>query len=116
VLRDGAVSRARVPLLQAIELDPHDPKLAANVALYFVAGGDAASAQALIAQQALPPDTRTAIERDALNVAHAQHGREIDAMHAVVASAALPAPAGTVARADWLDGDVPPRLLERIAR
>ena len=33
----------RVPLLKAIELDPHNPKIAANVALLLSASGAALS-------------------------------------------------------------------------
>jgi len=110
LLRNGDVARARVPLLQAFELDSHNPKIAANVALYFTASGDEASAQSLIAQQKLPADARAAIARDAQDVARAQHAQEAQRRRAppapVVAGAQVESPAG----APQL-GDAQPRLV-----
>jgi Flp pilus assembly protein TadD len=72
LLLAGAVDDARVPLLEAIELDAHNPKIAANVALYLVASGNAAKARDLMTQQGLPQETRVAVARDARKVAQAQ--------------------------------------------
>ncbi|WP_199272252.1 tetratricopeptide repeat protein [Paraburkholderia acidisoli] len=95
LLRDGDVAGARVPLLKAIELDAHNPRIAANVALYLVASGNADGARNLMAQQNLPPEARAAIARDARKVEQAQRTREVsDAPVPVPKSAAalLPAP------------------------
>jgi Flp pilus assembly protein TadD len=118
LLREGEVAAARVPLLKAVELDTHNPKIVANVALYFVASGDAASAQALMAQEGLTPAARAAVERDAQNVGEAQHARELAHTRAALASAAVPAPAAAVAsaQAGWPGGDAQPRLVERVAQ
>jgi Flp pilus assembly protein TadD len=118
LLREGEVAAARVPLLKAVELDTHNPKIVANVALYFVASGDAASAQALMAQEGLTPAARAAVERDAQNVAQAQHARELAHTRAALASAAVPVPAAAVAsaQAGWPGGEAQPRLVERVAQ
>ncbi|MFP6558708.1 pilus assembly protein [Paraburkholderia sp. B3] len=118
LLREGEVAAARVPLLKAVELDTHNPKIVANVALYFVASGDAASAQALMAQEGLAPAARAAIERDAQNVAQAQHAREMAHARAALASAAMPAPTAAMAstQSGWPGGEAQPRLVERSAQ
>jgi Flp pilus assembly protein TadD len=118
LLREGDVTAARLPLLKAAELDPHNPKIAANVALYFVASGDTASAQAVMAEQGLKPEARAAIERDAQNIAQAQHALEMEHTRAALASAALPRPAAAVAstQAGWPGGDMQPRLVDRFAQ
>jgi Flp pilus assembly protein TadD len=118
LLREGEVAAARVPLLKAVELDTHDPKIVANVVLYFVASGDVASAQALMAQEGLSPTARAAIEHDAQNVAQAQHARELAHTRAALASAAVPAPPAAVAsaQAGWPGGEAQPRLVGRVAQ
>jgi Flp pilus assembly protein TadD len=120
LLREGEVTAARVPLLKAAELDPHNPKIAANVALYFVASGDTASAQAVMTEQGLTPQARAAIERDAQNIAQAQHLVEMEHTRAALASAAVPKPvaaeAMASAQAGWPGGDAQPRLVERFAQ
>jgi Flp pilus assembly protein TadD len=116
LLREGDVTAARLPLLKAIELDPHNPKIAANVALYFVASGDTASAQAVMAEQGLTPQVRAAIEHDAQNVAAAQHALDMEHTRAALASAAVPKPSAAVASSGWPGGDMQPRLVDRFAQ
>ena len=70
-LRDGDVDGARVPLMKAAELDPTNPKIVSNVALYLLANGDQAQALAVMNQQQLAPDVRAAIRSDAAKVAAA---------------------------------------------
>lgn len=77
LLRDGDVSAARVPLLKAIELDAHNSRIVANVALYLVASGDTSGARNLMAQQNLPAETRAAVERDARKVEQARRSRQM---------------------------------------
>ncbi len=118
LLREGDVTAARVPLLKAVELDAHNPKIAANVALYLVASGDKTSAQALMTEQGLLPEARAAVEHDAQNVEAARHARAIEHTRAALASAAVPAPAAAVANAQagWPGGEAQPRLVERFAQ
>jgi Flp pilus assembly protein TadD len=126
LLREGDVPAARVPLLKAAELDSHNPRIVANVALYFVASGDAASAQALMTEQGLSADARAAIVRDAQNIGAAQHAREVERKQeetrektrAALAAAAVPTPATAVAsaQAGWPGGDAQPRLVQRFAQ
>lgn len=117
LLRDGNVADSRVPLLKAIELDPHNPKIAANVALYFVANGEPADAQALMDQQALPADTRAAVARDARKVGLAQRARKTAHVHEALASVAVSLPPRpTDVQAGGPGADLQSRLLQRGAQ
>jgi Flp pilus assembly protein TadD len=112
LLREGDVTAARVPLLEAIELDAHNTKIAANVALYLVASGEAAKARDLMTQQGLPQETRAAVARDARKVAEARRAREIsqtrEPPHTLAATAN--GPDGST------DGDIQARLVTRLAQ
>lgn len=57
---------ARLPLMQASELLPSHPRVASNVALYHLSTGQPEHARRLMAQRALSPATRQAIEQLAL--------------------------------------------------
>jgi len=119
LLREGEVARARVPLLQAFELDSRDRRIGANVALYFVASGDGAKAQALMAQQDLPADARAAVQQAAADIARAQHAREIERTRTALASAAVPlhlAARGARASSPLEQplGDAQPRLVPQV--
>jgi Flp pilus assembly protein TadD len=117
LLREGDLTAARVPLLKAVELDAHNPKIAANVALYFVAIGDTASAQAVMTEQGLTSEARAAITRDAQNIAQAQHALEMEHMRAALANAAVPRPAAMAStQGGWQGGDMQARLVDRFAQ
>ncbi|MBN3814962.1 pilus assembly protein, partial [Paraburkholderia sp. Ac-20347] len=100
LLREGDVNGARVPLLKAIELDPHNSKIAANVALLLSASGADGDAQTLMNQQGLPADTRAAVARDAQKVKEASRARELAdqreslaaTAHKLAQTAAVPQP------------------------
>lgn len=124
-LRDGDVARARVPLLKALELDAHNAKIVANVALLFEASGSDADAQAMMAQQGLPPAARAAVMSDAQKVRDVQRAREVAAHRAtmeqeaqrVAKIAAMPAPRALASsQGNWPGSDVQPRLVDRFAQ
>ncbi|SDE25858.1 tetratricopeptide repeat protein [Paraburkholderia lycopersici] len=114
LLREGNAEGARVPLLKAIELDSHDPKIAANVALYFASSGDSARAQTLIEQQGFSPEVRAAVERDAQNVADALHRHEISRTGKLTECATVSAPpyAVTSTQVLWPCGSGQPRIIQ----
>lgn len=125
LLRDADVASARVPLLEALELDSHNAKIVANVALLFEASGNDADAQALMARQGLPAQTRAAVARDAQKVREAQRAREVaqrresreQASQRVAQRAAMPAPRALASAQDgWPGGDAQPRLVDRFAQ
>lgn len=125
LLRDGDVAHARVPLLEALELDAHNAKIVANVALLFEASGNHADAQALMAHQGLPAQTRAAIARDAQKVREVQRAREVAQRRESMERssqrgaqrAVAPAPRALASAQDgWLAGDAQPRLVDRFAQ
>jgi Flp pilus assembly protein TadD len=125
LLRDADVASARVPLLEALELDSHNAKIVANVALLFEASGNDADAQALMARQDLPAQARAAVARDAQKVQEAQRAREVaqrresmeQASQRIAQRAAMPAPRALASAQDgWPGGDVQPRLVDRFAQ
>ncbi|WP_421024173.1 tetratricopeptide repeat protein [Paraburkholderia sp. A1RO-5L] len=133
LLRDGDVAGARVPLLEALELDSHNAKIVANVALLFEAGGNDADAHALMARQGLPEQTRAAIARDAQKVREVERARQgaqqresKDQPAPRMAQRAAAPPSRSFASAQgvqsaqsaqsgWPGGDAQPRLVERFA-
>lgn len=70
-LRAGDVANARVPLLKAAELDQKNPKIMSNLTLYLLAIGQGDKAHAFMNKQNLTPQTRAAIEADAVRVSAA---------------------------------------------
>jgi Flp pilus assembly protein TadD len=125
LLRDGDVAHARVPLLKALELDSHNAKIVANVALLLEASGSDADAQAMMTQQGLPPVARAAVMSDAQKVRDVQRAREL-AQHRetmeqqaqrVAKIAAIPAPRALAsAQGNWPNSEVQPRLVDRFAQ
>jgi Flp pilus assembly protein TadD len=71
LLREGDVAGARVPLMQAAELDSHSARIKANVALLLLAQGHAKEARAWMDDQQCPPAARAAIRDDAVKIAAA---------------------------------------------
>lgn len=70
-LRAGDVADARVPLMQAAELDSHSARIKSNVALLLFAQGHAKEARAWMDDQQCSPAARAAIHDDALKIAAA---------------------------------------------
>ncbi|WP_260854547.1 tetratricopeptide repeat protein [Paraburkholderia sp. BCC1884] len=114
-LRDGDVNGARVPLMKAAELDQNNPKIVSNVVLYLLASGDQAQALAVMNQQKLAPEVRTAIRGEAAKVAAAAHAQTRGSQ-----GQAQPRPgpgaaaAGTVASVQGIEPA--PRVLQRFAQ
>lgn len=70
-LREGDITDARVPLMQAAELDAHSMRIKSNVALLMLAQGRAKEARAWMDDQQFTVPVRSAIRDDAAKVASA---------------------------------------------
>jgi Flp pilus assembly protein TadD len=70
-LREGDIGAARVPLMQAAELDAHSARIQSNVALLLLVQGQMKEARALMDEQQFAPAIRIAIRDDAKKVAAA---------------------------------------------
>jgi len=64
-LRMGDVEGARVPIMQAAELDRNNSKILSNLALFFMVAGQQIEANQLIERTRLSLDTRQAIYKEA---------------------------------------------------
>jgi Flp pilus assembly protein TadD len=95
-LRAGDVADARVPLMQAAELDSHSARIKSNVALLLFAQGRAKEARAWMDDQQCPPSARAAIHDDAL---------KIDAAARAYRAGGAPARSGSVERAQETEGE-----------
>ncbi|WP_109478369.1 pilus assembly protein [Paraburkholderia sp. C35] len=131
-LRAGDIAGARVPLMKAAALDGHNQKVIGNVALYLLADGQTARAQALVKEQKLAPDVRAQLRDEAAKVAAASRARRNSEPRAVkphtppaalapvspVASDATSTPSAvpTVPVASVQSFDQPQRLLQRFAQ
>ncbi len=71
LLREGDVPDARVPLMQAAELDSRSGRIKSNIALLLFAQGHAKEARAWMDDQHCSAAARTAIRDDAVKVAAA---------------------------------------------
>jgi len=89
-LRAGRYEQAREPLAKALELSPGNAKATANLALWAVLRGDAATAERLAQQANLGADTRRSIEQQAQQIRARVQQRQ--------ASAPATAPAATAER------------------
>jgi len=67
-LRAGRLDAARMPLMQAQQLLPDNPKVLGNIALLLLAEGKPGLAQTLMEESRLPVATRTAIAREAMRL------------------------------------------------
>ena len=65
LLRAGRAAQARVPLMQASQLQPEQPQVQSNLALYLFAIRRGHEAEALMAARNLAPGTRHAIRQAA---------------------------------------------------
>ena len=61
LMAEGNYGDARMPLMQAVEMAPASRKVISNLALFFLLSGDAAKADALMAEAHMPPDVRAEI-------------------------------------------------------
>jgi Flp pilus assembly protein TadD len=64
-LREGDVAGARVPMMEAAELDQNNPTIVSNLALYLLADGQLKNANGYMDAQNMPRATRDAVRRDA---------------------------------------------------
>jgi len=105
-----------VPLMKAAELDSANPKIVSNIALFLLANGQPAEAQALMNQQKLALDVRAAIRSDAAKVVAAgRGGARSGATGLPGPQSGMAAPAGTVASTQNTM-EPAPRLLQRFAQ
>ncbi|OLL32049.1 pilus assembly protein [Burkholderia sp. SRS-W-2-2016] len=124
-LRDGDIDGARVPLMQAAELDQKSPKIVANVVLYLLASGGDAQALAVMDQQQFTPEVRAAIRGDAAKIAAAgrAHARATPAPGATPNQGQEAAkeqgqarPAADARTVASMGSEPAPRLLQRFAQ
>lgn len=113
-LRDGDVNGARVPLMKAAELDQNNPKIVSNVVLYLLASGEQTQALAVMNQQKLAPEVRTAIRSDAVKVAAAARAQTRGSQGQTQQLGQIGAGAGTVASVQGIEPA--PRVLQRFSQ
>lgn len=111
-MRNGDVGGARVPLMQAAQLDQNNPKIVSNLVLFLLANGDQAQALAVMNQQKLAPEVRTAIRGDAAKVAVAERAQSQSQSSAPAQQSG--GSAGAMASAQGIEPA--PRLLQRFAQ
>jgi Flp pilus assembly protein TadD len=70
------LQEARVPIMQALQLDARNPRVISNAAVWLMADGKRAQATAMMQKAALPEATRSAIRREADRVARAAVTRD----------------------------------------
>ncbi|WP_432262586.1 pilus assembly protein TadD [Cupriavidus sp. TMH.W2] len=76
LMRAGALQDARVPVMQALELDARNPRLISNAVVWLMADGKRAQANAMMQKAALPEATRNAIRKEADRIARATATRD----------------------------------------
>lgn len=76
LMRAGALQDARVPVMQALELDARNPRVISNAVVWLMADGKRAQANAMMQKAALPEPTRSAIRKEADRIARAAAARE----------------------------------------
>ncbi|NYH21530.1 tetratricopeptide repeat protein [Paraburkholderia bryophila] len=113
-LREGDVNGARVPLMKAGELDQNNPKIVSNVVLYLLANGEQSQALAVMNQQKLTPEVRTAIRSDAAKIAAAGRARTRAQPASAQQQFGQTGAAGTVASVQGIEPA--PRVLQRFAQ
>ena len=67
---------ARVPVMQALELDARNPRVISNAAVWLMADGKRAQANAMMQKAAMPEATRSAVRKEADRVVRAAAARE----------------------------------------
>lgn len=88
-LRAGRIADARLPLMQAMQLQPDSPQAQANLALYLEASQQSEQAAALMEARRMPPATRAAIREAARQL---MGGRPLSSTNASFAPAASTGP------------------------
>lgn len=68
-LKANRKSDARVPVMQAAQLEADNPRVVANLALYLLADGQSGRAEALMREQRVPEPMRAAILKEAAQLA-----------------------------------------------
>jgi Flp pilus assembly protein TadD len=76
LMRAGALQDARVPVMQALELDARNPRMISNAVVWLMADGKRAQANAMMQKAALPEATRSAIRKEAERIARAAAARD----------------------------------------
>ncbi|NOV27712.1 pilus assembly protein TadD [Cupriavidus necator] len=76
LMRAGALQDARVPVMQALELDARNPRVISNAVVWLMADGKRAQANAMMQKAALPEATRGAIRKEADRIARATATRD----------------------------------------
>jgi len=77
LMRAGDVEQARVPLMQAAQLDASNPKIAGNLAIWLTVNDRKADAAAMAARAQLGAPARKAIDEDADRVRSAWRDRRL---------------------------------------
>ena len=90
------MSRARIPLMKAAELDQSNPKIISNLVLYLLASGRTHDAQKLMAQQKLSADVRNDIRNDATRITAAARTWRRASQASASASVSTPIGSGSV--------------------
>ncbi len=96
LMRAGALQDARVPVMQALELDARNPRVISNAVVWLMADGKRAQANAMMQKAALPEATRSAIRKEADRIARATATRDRAAARSGQPKP-MPAPATAVA-------------------
>lgn len=76
LMRAGALQDARVPVMQALELDANNPRVISNAVVWMLASGRRGDATAMMQRAAMPEPTRAAIRKEADRVARAAQLRD----------------------------------------
>lgn len=88
LMRAGEVEQARVPLMQAAQLDAANPKIAGNLAIWLTVNDRKDAAAAMVAHAQLGAPARKAIDEDADRVRSAWRDRRLARQTVPVAPAA----------------------------
>ena len=76
LMRAGALQEARVPVMQALELDAKNPRVISNAVVWMWASGKRSDATAMMQRAAMPEASRAAIRKEADRVARAAQARD----------------------------------------
>lgn len=108
LMRAGALQEARVPVMQAMELDANSPRTVSNAAVWLLVDDKRAQANALMQKAALPEATRTAIRKEADRIA--RMARQAPAARPPLKPAALAASRQPAPAAGVLASPAPPAI------
>lgn len=88
LMRTGALAEARVPVMQALQLDGRNPRVVSNAAVWLAADGKREQAASLMQRAGLPEATRKTVLQEAERVRRASTQRERVAAEQAVAQTA----------------------------